>query len=144
VFLRLVDPSGSQVTSQNTFNRSGVAKTINIASYDGGLQDSGVHYVSVTMTAEDVSGTVPFDLVVQVSGEPTADEPTASPTPTPTAEPTDEPTEEPATEAVGGDDDGSGVPGWVYAVLAVLALAVLALGGLVVVLLRRVKGTTQT
>ena len=142
VFLRLVDPSGNQVTSQNTYNRSGVAKTINIASYDGGVHDSGVHYVSVTMTADDINGALPYDFTIEVSGEPTAEEPSESPTPTPTAEPTEEPTE-PVTEAA-DSDDGSGVPGWLYAVLAVLAVAVLALGGLVVMLLRRGQGNTST
>lgn len=135
--LRLNDPSGQQIAFENGYNTSGVAKTLNIASWDNGLRNSGEHYFSVTMKAGGLTGALPYDFTVEVSGEPAAEEPTEEPTPTPTAEPSDEPTEEPVVKA-SDTDDGSGVPGWLYAVLAVLAVAVLALGGLVVVLLRRV------
>lgn len=136
--LRLLGPDANQIHFDNAFNRTGIAQTLNVRSGRSPLRDSGAHYVSVELDADDVDGAIPFDLVVEVTGEPATEEPAEEPTEEATAEPTDEPTAEPAAERTGAADaSDSGVPGWLYAVIGVLAVAVLGLGVAVVVLLRR-------
>lgn len=138
--LRVIDPEGSGLRFENGFNRAGTAETY-IATVDE-LGASGTHYVQVSLTADDATGSLPYDFTLEVSGD-GAEEPTEEPSPS------EEPTPEAAetedaedTEAIMPASDG-GTPTWLYLALGILALAVLALGGAVVVLLRRVTATDR-
>lgn len=135
--LRLKDPDDRQLFFQNGYNSSGTANSFIGSSREGGLERSGTHYVQVTL-GSDPDAPVSYDFTVEVSGDGAAEEPTAEPSPTeptPEAEETEDTGE---TEALAPASDG-GTPTWLYIALALLALAVLGLGGAVVVLLRRVS-----
>jgi len=130
--VRLRDPAGDQVSFSNDFNTSGVAQTQNLRSSPDGARESGRHYLSVELTDADATTPVPYEVAIEVTGEPAA--PTESASPTPTAEPSEEASAD-ADPAAAPAGDGGSVPTWIYVVLALLTLAVLGLGATVVRLL---------
>ncbi|WP_232678075.1 VWA domain-containing protein [Nocardioides sp. R-C-SC26] len=139
---QLRDPSDGQIDFDNGFNRDGVATTFQLESFDDGLRTSGTHYLVVEVDAGATTTPISYDFVIEVVGD-------ASAAPTPTADPSAGPDDADETTSPGDStgevdqaaaDDGSGVPAWAVALIAVLTVVVLGLGAAIIVLLRRTSG----
>lgn len=136
-------PGGNQLARDSGYNERGTANTYVIGTTtDDGVFDAGTYYFSVTLddsTNEEEYGALPFQFTVETT-DPVATE-TPTETPTPTASATDTPTATPTDEPTASDSassDSSSVPSVVWVLIGVLVLAVVALGAMVLVLLRRV------
>lgn len=141
-----LEPDGDQIARDSGYNDGNTANTYVIGSTsDDGVGSTGTHYFSVTLedsTSDEEYGAVPLEFTVEAT-EPVATEtPTETPTATasesatPTATPTETATDESTADAAPADS--SSVPVLVWVLIGVLMLAVVALGAMVLVLMRRV------
>lgn len=137
-FLR---PDGTSRMKDHGYNESGTANTYIL---DGETFASGTHYFRVTLDdttrGDEYDGPLSYEFTVEVTDPAGAETETASPSASPTAaatEATDE-TAAAAAETGDADDSGGGVPALLWVLVGVLVLAVLGLGGMVLVLMRKV------
>lgn len=124
MFVKLYDPQGKQVGFENSYNRTGTAKTYRIDADDpsagGGAYDIEVQ----VQKSAAMTGTLPFQLQVTLPEGSDAGE-----SPGPTDSHTD--------TAAASDAEDEGGNGLAWAIAGVLGLAVLGLGAGLVAMLRR-------
>lgn len=146
--LQLHGPDFERIGSEQIFNGEATAKTIRVASRDGGVDDTGDYYIEVQLKADAANRPVTYEFAAEVNGAALEESPSAEPTPTesPTPTPTDEPTEETTAEAsedaaeddlesAAADTDDSGGGLWTV-LIAALVVLVLAAGAAVGLLAR--------
>lgn len=148
IFWKLLASDGGQIDSANGYNPSGTASTYVVGSgSENGLADTGTYYVSVTLddgTQPGEYGALPYEFTVEVTDPVATETPTATPSETPTATPSETPTSTstpmstPTESDASTDSTESSIPGYLWALIGLLGVAVVALGAMVLVLMRRV------
>lgn len=138
-------PAGGRLDHWNGYSAGTATTAVVEVSDDEGVDEAGTHYFNVVLddsTADEEYGAVEYQFTAEVS-DVVAPSETSSPSDTASAaapeSPSASPSESTADVSAADSDSGDGVPAVLWVLIGLLLLAVLGLGVLVVMLMRKMN-----